>query len=65
MLSIILALGISLSLIGCGNKQFEYVYAPKELYAIVMDSLGNEYKIDISREEGKTEKTIEYDYMTA
>lgn len=61
LLSIILALGISLSLIGCDNKQFEYVYAPKELYAIVMDSLGNEYKIDISREEGETEKTIEYD----
>ena len=47
--------------VGCAGPKVEHVNAPNELYAVVEDNLGNEYTIDISREEGKTEKKIDYD----
>ena len=61
LLSVALTLSICSGLIGCSNEQFEYTYAPEELYAIAVDNYGNEYKIDISREKGENQKTIEYD----
>lgn len=61
LLSVALTLSICSGLIGCSNEQFEYTYAPEELYAVAVDNYGNEYKIDISREKGESQKTIEYD----
>lgn len=59
-LTAILILGTSLGLVGCVGPKVDYVYAPNELYALVEDNLGNEYTIDISREEGETVKKIDY-----
>ena len=59
-LSVALTLSICSSFAGCGDESFEYTYAPEELYAVITDNYGNEYKIDISREKGETQKTIDY-----
>ncbi len=59
-LSVVLTLNICNGLVGCVDGRFEYTYAPEELYAVVIDNYGNEYKIDISREKGETKKTIDY-----
>ena len=59
LLFIALTLSIFSSFVGCSDERFEYTYAPKELYAVAIDNYGNEYKIDISREKGETQKTIE------
>ena len=61
LLFIALTLSIISSLVGCSDERFEYTYAPEELYAVAIDNYGNEYKIDISREKGENQKTIEYD----
>lgn len=58
-LSVVLTLNICCALVGCVDERFEHVYAPKELYAVVIDNFGNEYKIDISREKDEKKKTIE------
>ena len=65
LLSILLSLCMLLGVVGCDSPKVEYVYAPSELYAIVEDALGNEYTIDVSREEGKTVKNInnEIEYL--
>lgn len=60
VISAVLTLGMSLGLFGCDSETFEYIYAPKELYTLVADSLGNEYKIDITRSDGEAVKTVEY-----
>jgi len=59
-LSVALILGICSGFVGCKNESFEYNYAPEELYAVAIDNYGNEYKIDISREKGEIQKTIDY-----
>ena len=61
LFSILLSLCMLLGFVGCAGPKVDYVYAPNELYAVVEDNLGNEYTIDISREEGKTVKKIDYD----
>ena len=61
LLFVALTLSIISSLVGCSDERFEYTYAPEELYAVAIDNYGNEYKIDISREKGENQKTIEYD----
>ena len=61
ILFVALTLSIISSLVGCSDERFEYTYAPEELYAVAIDNYGNEYKIDISREKGENQKTIEYD----
>ncbi len=60
LLSVALTLSICSSFVGCSDERFEYTYAPEELYAVVIDNYGNEYKIDISREKGENQKTIDY-----
>ena len=61
LISLLLSALLCLCFAGCASEQFEYIYAPKELYALVVDNLGNEYKVDISREEGETQKTVTYE----
>ena len=60
VISAVLCFGMCLGLFGCDKETFEYVYAPKEIYALVVDSLGNEYKLDITRSDGETVKTVNY-----
>lgn len=61
IIALFLAIFTCFCLAGCARPKVEHVNAPNELYAVVEDNLGNEYTIDISREEGKTEKKIDYD----
>ena len=61
IIALFLAIFTCFCFAGCEGPKIEYVYASNELYAVVEDNLGNEYTIDISREEGKTEKKIDYD----
>lgn len=61
LLSALLTICVCVWSVGCGGNAVEYIYAPNELYAVVEDNLGNEYTIDISKKEGKTVRTINYD----
>ena len=61
LLSAILSLGASLGFGGCTNEQFDYIYVPNEYYAVVADTLGNEYKIDVTAKKDLSEQVLEYD----
>ena len=60
-LAVLLMLCMGISLVGCSKEDFEYVYAPNEFYAVVLDNLGNEYKVDISREKDTVIQQVDCD----
>lgn len=61
LLSAVLIVGASLGLVGCGEEKFEYIYLPDEYYAVVTDTLGNEYKVDVAAAGDLSERIVECD----
>lgn len=61
IISLILTLGINFGLAGCSQEIFESSYVPDEYYALVLDTLGNKYKINVTVEKDVTEQVVECD----